>query len=226
MAITLVGGNTAISVTGGTSTGYTIPSALSNSAAIASGDIGVLQVNTANSANAIAVAGWTQIGTGNNDASCAIFYRVMTGTESAGWVFTCLSSFATSYNFVVYRGAQSTISPAPTSATGASTTAATGASTVAAGATAILVLSSFSFTGTNVVAPTPSPATTLVQTCATNADRQFLSFFYAASPTSAGSLSYTATWSQNSNWQAVLLILTPTPAPFGLQVAGIHYVTA
>ncbi len=211
MSISQVGGNTAAN--DGTSTGYTIPSTLSNAATIASGDIGILQINTANSTNALAVAGWTQIGAGNFDGSGGTFYRVMTGTESGGWAFTCGDGFATSYNFFIWRGASSTISPAPTSTNNFGGPSDTGSSTVAAGCLAILGLTSFSLTGTTATAPTPSPSTTLIQTCADDTLRQFTSFIYATSPTSAGALDYTASWDQNSNWEAVLLVLTPGGSP-------------
>ncbi len=226
MTITLVGGNTAAH--DGTATGYTIPSTLSNSAAIAAGDIGVLQINTANSTNAVAVAGWTQIGTGNFDQSSGTFYRVMTGTEASGWAFTCGDGFATSYNFVVYRGAASSLSPAPISQSNLGGPSDTGSLTATAGQTAILVLSNFSLTGTTATAPTPSPATTLVQTCATDTLREFISFIYATSPTSAGALDYTNTWDQNGNCEAVLILLSlgGPPAGAAVGVAGIHYVTA
>lgn len=87
----------------------TLPSALSNSAAIQAGDIGILEIASSDAANDLQVAGWTRrIQNGDdlgNTGSGAAFTREMTGTEAAGWVLTFVeSSTSLDYAFAVYRG--------------------------------------------------------------------------------------------------------------------------
>ncbi len=212
MAISLVGGNSAEN--NGGSGGYTLPSTLSNSAAIAADDLIILAVTTADASNTVSVTGFTQIGT-NNDGSGAVFYRKATGSESAGWATTfSVGQFATTYTFQVYRDVDPTtpFSPAANTTSSLGTAIGGGSVTVPASTTTVLVLTHFSTTGTLATAPTPSPTTTLSRTSVTNSLRNFLHWFYEAT-TAAGALQYTGTFSQTGQIETVTLVLQASGFP-------------
>jgi hypothetical protein len=211
MTYTLVGRNSAENNPGGT--GYTVPSTLSNAAAIAANDFGAFVINTTETANAITLAGWTPIAANsgqNNGGSARVFYRQMTGTESAGWALTCGSAFGTTYDFAIFRNIDpvTPLQVTPTNTNDVSNVWDAGTSTATGAAVAVLVLSNFSITGTVATAPTPSPATTLVSNGAGNSLRQFNNFIYAAD-VSSGALHYTGTWSQTGDILAAVLLLNP-----------------
>jgi len=104
MAITLIGSNWGERPTFGGAP-FTVPSALSNSAAIQAGDLILLAMNTDDDTPVSVSGAFTKLYQNGNNAD-AFFARVATGAETAGWDFTVTGTAVNeAWAFVVYRGA-------------------------------------------------------------------------------------------------------------------------